>query len=49
VLEGSLKDGVGADGENGLVFQEGIGSITMGGVLAFHLAAKIYNYFLCAW
>ena len=36
VLEGSLKDGVGADGEKGLVFPGGVGSITTGGVLAFH-------------
>ena len=45
MLEGSLKDGVRADGEDGLVFQGGIGSITLGGVLAFHLAAKIYLYY----
>ena len=44
VLEGSLKDGVGADGEKGLVFQGGVGSITSEGVLALHLAevCKVY-------
>jgi hypothetical protein len=48
VLEGSLKDCVGTDGEDGLAFQRGIGSITMGGVLAFHLAEKIFLLFLHA-
>ena len=44
MLKGSLKDGVGGDGEKGLVFHGGVGSITTVGVLAFHLAevCKVY-------